>query len=224
MRNAPSIVAAAKLSCLAMLGVATAVMPGCANPSRSRDVSNPQVEATTLARQVCSNCHGISGNSVSPNFPNLAAQTPEYLVAQLKGFRSHDRRDPAGFEYMWGLSRKLTDQQIEGLASYYAGQTLAPSQAAAPSQMLAAGKAVFEEGVPAKNVPACTSCHGASGMGNGSFPRIAGQHADYVVKQLMVFQRTHERAGGLAMEAVAHDLSRDDIESVATYVQSMGRL
>jgi cytochrome c553 len=88
-----------------MLAAAAMLAAGCNHIDRSRDLANPQVSATTLAQQVCSNCHGIAGSAVSPNFPNLAAQVEPYFVAQLKGFRSHNRQDPAGFEYMWGPAR-----------------------------------------------------------------------------------------------------------------------
>jgi len=195
---------------------------GCANPDRSRDVSNPNVSARVLAQQVCSNCHGLAGSAVSPNFPNLAAQTQPYLVAQLKGFRSHHRQDPAGFEYMWGLSRSLSDEQIEGLAAYYAGQHPRHQTIEGADARIAAGKAIFDSGVAAKNIPACSSCHGNEGQGSGTFPRIAGQHADYVVKQLLVFQRTDARPDGAIMKTVAHELAREDIENVAAYVQAIG--
>lgn len=205
---------------LALAGAALAA--GCANPSRSRDLANPDVPAVVLAQQVCSNCHGLSGVSISPNFPILAAQTPQYVAAQLKEFRSHGRADPAGFEYMWGISRKLTDAQIDGLARYYASQAPAhqPSEGSAP--LRGAGRAIFAGGVSAKNIPPCASCHGDKGQGNGAFPRLAGQHADYVEKQLIVFQRTNERPAGAVMKTVAHDLTPENIRSVAAYVQSMG--
>ena len=80
----------------------TALITACTNLPRSRDLANPNVSAITIAQQVCSDCHGVTGNSVSPNFPNLAALTSPYLIGQLKGFRSHNRADLAGFEYMWG--------------------------------------------------------------------------------------------------------------------------
>src|SRR5262249_3745725 len=154
--------------------------------------------------------------------PNLAGQTEPYLVAQLNGFKSHNRQDPAGFEYMWGLSRSLSDEQIRGLAAYYAGQHPERQPLEGAGTRVAAGKALFEGGVPAKNIPACSTCHGDAGQGNGSFPRIAGQHADYVVKQLLVFQRTDERPEGAVMKTVAHELGRDDIENVAAYVKAIG--
>ena len=55
-----------------------------------------------------------------------------------------------------------------------------------------------------------------------NFPRIAGQHADYLVKQLLVFQRTDERPEGSVMKVVAHGLQPQDIENVAAYLQSKG--
>ena len=182
---------------LALAGAGLVV--GCTAPTRSRDLANPSVSALTLAQQVCSNCHGITGNAVSPNFPNLAGQTPAYIAAQLKGFKSHNRQDPAGFEYMWGLSRSLSDEQIDGLASYYASQRPARQPIEGKSSRIASGKTIFETGLPAKSVPACFTCHGSEGQGNATYPRLAGQHADYVVKQLIVFQRTIERRAGIVM-------------------------
>ncbi|MDE3106502.1 MAG: c-type cytochrome, partial [Acidobacteriota bacterium] len=75
---------------------------GCANLQHSRNVADPAVPAKVLAEQVCSTCHGLDGNPVSPAFPRLAAQTPAYLTSQLNNFRGHGRSDPAGSEYMWG--------------------------------------------------------------------------------------------------------------------------
>jgi cytochrome c553 len=210
-------------SILAVLITASALASGCADLSRSRDLGNPKVLPVTLAEQVCSNCHGLSGNSISPNFPNLAGQVEAYSIAQLKGFKSHGRQDPAGFEYMWGLSRSLTDEQIQGLAAYYAAQKPALQRTEDNVDRLAAGKTIFENGVSAKEVPACVGCHGAQGEGMATFPRIAGQHADYLVKQLVVFQRTDERPEGSIMKTVAHALSQQDIENVAAYAQALGR-
>jgi len=210
-----------KSSTLALLITAASLAAGCANPSRSRDLANPSVSATTLAQQVCSNCHGLTGNATSPNFPNLAGQVETYLIAQLNGFKSHGRQDPAGFEYMWGLSRSLTDEQIKGLAAYFAAQEPARQPFKGAASRIEEGKAIFANGVSAKNVPACASCHGPEGKGNPPFPRIAGQHADYVVKQLLVFQRTDERPEGAIMKVVAHNLTRQDIENVAAYLQAL---
>jgi len=206
---------------LAGWAVVACLATGCANEPRSRDTANPSVSGETLALQVCSNCHGVTGNSTSPMFPNLAGQQEAYLVAQLTGFRAHSRRDPAGFEYMWGLSHKLTDRQIKELASYFSGQAPRSRSVEGKQDRIEAGKAIFTGGIPDKAVPPCTSCHGQQGQGNAAFPRIAGQHVDYLVKQLTVFQRTDERPEGAVMKTVAHGLGEQDILAVAEYVQAM---
>ena len=143
------------------------------------------------------------------------------MIAQLKGFRSHNRADPAGFEYMWGLSRSLTDEQITSLATYYSTQSPARSAQKNDASRVSVGKQIFETGVAAKNIPACMSCHGPAAQGNETFPRLAGQHADYVIKQLIVFQRTDERPEGTVMKIIAHDLAPDDIQNLAAYIQSL---
>lgn len=210
-----------KLANLATLVGVAALMLGCGNLERSRDLANPSVSATTLAQQVCSNCHGLTGVAVSPNFPNLAGQVEAYVVAQLKEFKSHSRQDPAGFEYMWGLSRSLTEDQITGLAAYYARQPAARQSVEGDPTRLAPGQSIFSSGVADKGVPACASCHGDRGQGSAKFPRIAGQHADYLVKQLIVFQRTDERPEGSIMKTVAHELTGQNILDVAAYLQAL---
>lgn len=206
-----------RISWLPVLVILVAVS-GCSNIERSRDLMNPNVPPASTAMQVCSICHGVDGNSVSPNFPRLAGQTPGYLVAQLEIFRSHQRADPAGFEYMWGISHHLTDDQIKGLAEYFAKQV---PQANAPvdAQLMAAGKLIFENGVPTKEAPPCIACHGSKGEGIATFPRLANQHQDYLMKQLDVFQRTDERPG-TPMTQITHLLSQQEIKAVAGYLQA----
>jgi len=208
-----------KTSITLAIGLA-AVCAGCATAERSRALGNPATPAPTIAQQVCSNCHGIDGNSVSPNFPRLAAQQEAYIVEQLTGFRSHNRFDPAGFEYMWGLSKHLTDGQIKGLAAYFAAQAPTANVPADPASA-ALGKDIYDHGVASKEIPACVGCHGPQAQGNGAFPRLAGQHADYIVKQLLVFQGTDERPEGAMMKPVAHRLTPDNMQAVASYLQGL---
>jgi cytochrome c553 len=195
---------------------------GCTNLPRSRDLANPDVAGQTLAEQVCSNCHGVTGDSISPNFPNLAAQQEVYLTTQLTSFRSHSRRDPPGYEYMWGISRSLSDKQVHELAVYFSAQHLRARHTEGDAAQIDAGHAIFTSGIAAKGIPPCGSCHGPEAMGNDKYPRLAGQHANYIVKQLTVFQRTDERPEGALMKVVAHELSAADITNVAAYLQSMG--
>lgn len=212
-----------KTATITLVLALAAIGAGCTTTlERSRNLANPNVPAETLAQQVCSNCHHIDGNSISPNFPKLAAQQEEYFIAQLTAFRSHRRDDPPGFEYMWGISRSLTDAQIKGLAAYFAAQK-SVSPGPGDPKLATEGKRIFHEGLPAQGVPPCATCHGDQGQGSGQFPRIANQHSDYVVKQLAVFQRTNERPDGVAMKAITHSLSDKDMEAVAAYLQDMAQ-
>ena len=208
-----------KTTSLTLAIAIAALAASCATTERSRTLNDPTIPAKTTAQQVCSNCHGIDGNSVSPNFPRLAGQQEVYIAEELTDFRSHARSDPPGFEYMWGLSRHLTDDQIRGLAAYFSAQKPVPGAPGEPA-LAARGKDIFEHGVPSKNIPACGSCHGQQGEGAGTFPRIAYQHADYVVKQLLVFQRTDQRPHGVLMKTVSHSLTREEMEAAAAYLQS----
>ena len=199
----------------------TVIAAGCATQS-SRDLADPGVPGKEMAQQVCSMCHGVDGNSINPTFPKLAGQQPEYLAAELKEFRGHDRSDPAGYEYMWGIAKHLTDAQIDQLATYFSQQKNTPDPSG-NAALEAQGKDIFTSGISSAsgNVPACASCHGAEGMGNGMFPRIAGQHADYIVKQIKVFKNTLQRPDGVLMKAITHDLTPAQMEAVAAYVSTM---
>ncbi|MGE5318703.1 MAG: c-type cytochrome [Hyphomicrobiaceae bacterium] len=202
------------------LAIASLAIGGCSNLERSRDLGNPQVQGKTLAMQVCSNCHGMDGNSINPNFPKLAGQQEDYLVAQLTYFRSRNRSDPEGSHYMWGIARKLTDEQIKGLATYFSQQKDAPNVAGDPA-LAAVGKSIFENGIPNEEVAACAGCHGANGMGNGTFPRLAGQHQDYMIKQLHVLSQTDQRPAGAMMKPLVHGLTPKDMVAVTTYLQGI---
>jgi cytochrome c553 len=192
---------------------------GCSSLERSRDLSNPAVTAKTLAQQECSNCHGVDGNSVSPQYPRLAGQQKAYLVSQLRSFRGHQRSDPPGPEMMWGITRGLTDDQINGLAEYFNKQTPLPNAAVDPG-LVPLGKQIYENGIAELQTPACHACHGPNAEGMATFPRLANQHEDYLMNQLHVFQATDFRAG-TPMKEVTHLLTPEHIRAVAAYLQGL---
>lgn len=174
--------------------------------------------AKALATGVCSACHGPEGNSVSPVFPRLAGQQSAYIVLQLDAFRNHERGDPNARAYMWGMSSQLTDSTIKSLADYYAAQKPAPGEQG-DKALMAEGAKIYTQGIAAQSVPACASCHGASGEGAGAFPRLAGQHTDYLVAQLEGFQ-SGTRANAPIMANVVRSMSREQIKAAATYAAS----
>ncbi|MGU7785014.1 c-type cytochrome [Burkholderia sp. PU8-34] len=171
-----------------------------------------------LARQLCATCHGARGHSESPMFPRLSAQTPEYLTVQLKGFREHTRGETHAREYMWGIASRLDDVTIASLADYYSHQEPVHGYTG-NAALMARGKDIFEHGVPDRGTPACASCHGPQGQGAGAFPRLAGQHREYLLRQIEVF-KNGTRANAPVMTAVAHTLDSDDAKAVATWLES----
>jgi cytochrome c553 len=175
--------------------------------------------AERLAATVCSTCHGTGGRSTSPTFPSLAAQTAPYLVEQLKAFRDQTRADPDAQAYMWGMASQLSDESISALAEHYAAQRPASARAA-DTKLEAEGRTIFERGVPEKGIPACATCHGDRAQGNGPFPRLAGQHSEYLLKQLLVIQNVLRLAP--VMHGVIQYLSKDQMHAVAEYLASIG--
>jgi len=181
----------------------------------------PDADARAYAKKVaigtCGTCHGRDGNSTQPKFPRLAGQRPTYLVTQLKGFRAQTRGDPDAISYMWGMASQLDDTTMETLAAYYATQAAQVSPGG-DAALVARGREIYEHGVAAQGVPACSACHGADAHGQQDFPRLAGQHAQYALKQLASFQSSMRNVA--VMHGVAQNLHRDDMQAVAAYLEA----
>jgi cytochrome c553 len=176
-----------------------------------------QAAAAKLAKQECALCHGATGKSISPTFPRLAGQQAEYIKIQLHAFKDQTRKDPDAQAYMWGMASQLNDEVIEALGHYF--QNL-PPMAAKPedAKVAGAGKTIFEDGIPSIGVPACKTCHLAKAQGNGQFPRLAGQHVAYLVKQMRSF-KSGLRASPI-MEPIMHNMTAQQMTEVATYLRS----
>jgi len=167
---------------------------------------------------VCSSCHGMEGRSDNPTFPNLAGQQKAYIENQLRAFRGKTRADPHARTYMFGMAATLDDPTIEGLASFYAAQKPASAIAGDPAQ-IAAGEKIFKSGIASEHVPPCFVCHGKNATGRSVIPRLADQHAAYIVGQLHAFQ-VQSRAN-VTMHANAIGLTGPQIEAIAAYLASL---
>jgi cytochrome c553 len=176
-------------------------------------------DATSLATGVCSACHGAAGISISPVFPNLAGQQAAYTMLQLDAFRSRQRGDPNAQAYMWGMASQLSDETIQALANFYAARKPAKIPPGKNAALLADGKKIYTEGIAAENVPACASCHGVNAEGAAAFPRLAGQHIDYLVAQLEGF-KSGLRANAPIMLGVTKMMSQEEMRAAATYAAS----
>jgi len=172
--------------------------------------------AQRIAITVCGTCHGPRGNSTHPKFPRLAGQNAHYLTAQLKAFRSQTRGDPDAVGYMWGMAGELEDTLLDALAGYYAEQKTEAS-AGRDSALIARGREIYEHGIESQGVPACSACHGPDAHGLQDFPRLAGQHVQYILKQLASFQSNMRNVA--VMHGVAQNLRLSEMQAVAAYLE-----
>jgi cytochrome c553 len=178
------------------------------------DYGDP-AKAQSIANQICAACHGADGNSPLPMNPSLAGQHPEYLFKQLNEFKSGNRNNAVMMAMVAGLSA----EDMRNLSAYYAAQKLREA-AAKDKDLVAHGRKLFRGGNLATGVAACAGCHSPNGAGIPSqYPRLAGQHPEYVVAQLKAF-RAGERANDTnnMMRAVAARLTDKEIAAVAEYL------
>jgi cytochrome c553 len=199
------------LGCLVFLGPSL---------TRSQDIdASSRAAALRVAVGTCANCHGPHGHSFSPKFPVLADQHASYLISQLLAFKAQTRGDADALGYMWGMAAPLDDALIAGLADYYSHQSALPGPAGDPT-LTARGKTLYQDGDSAEGIPPCAACHGSTAAGTDTYPRLAGQHVQYLMKQLRSFQNNMRNVA--VMHGVASGLRRADMEAVATYLQSLG--
>jgi cytochrome c553 len=168
---------------------------------------------------VCASCHGEGGRSTQPGNPRLAGQMAQYTARQLTDFRDQMREEIDPQAYMWGISALLDDDVINKLATYYAEQVPAAGKPGRAKE-IAAGRAIYDNGIESRKIRSCGSCHGDRAEGTAAFPRLAGQHADYTYKQLKVFG-TKLRPHGPLMKKESTGLTSAEMRAVAAYVQSL---
>jgi len=172
-----------------------------------------------IAYGTCSVCHGDDGIAPNVRFPNLAAQTRDYLDLTLKAFRDRTRAEPDARAYMWSIANSLSDETIADVAEYYASLPPAPPSTDASAAEIAEGKEIYDNGIADANVPACGLCHGPMGEGLAAFPRLSGQHPAYLVSQLQVY-RSGERENAI-MNANVANMTDEQMRAVAAYLASL---
>lgn len=160
------------------------------------------------------------GRSKSPAYPSLAGQPAAYTARQLMDFRAQQRAEADSKAYMWGVSALLDDGTIQALAAYYEKQTPPAGRSKAPAALLRTGQKLFQEGSASQGIRACAACHGDHAEGAAGFPRLAGQHADYLVSQLKIFS-TRLRPHGVLMKAETASMTPAQMKAVAAYLQSL---
>ena len=159
---------------------------------------------------VCVECHGPNGNSPSPQFPILAGQTARYLYLQLRDFK--EGRREAGV--MQPLVQNLSREDMLDLAAYFAGQRPLDTKFKVDPAKALRGRKKAEETL-------CTMCHLGGFKGQNEIPRVAGQHHDYIVKQLQDFKAGRRTNDAGNMSSVSKTLVDQDMDDLAHYLAGL---
>ena len=167
---------------------------------------------------MCIGCHGIQGYQASfPEIyrvPKISGQSEKYLVAALNAYKKGERKHPT----MRGIAESLSDQDMADVAAYYEQHGKTDVAVPAPTTADAKVDALLKKG-------ACVSCHGEnfSKPVDPSYPKIAGQHKDFLYVALKSYktenQATWGRSNGV-MGGIAKQFSNAELKALANYVGS----
>jgi len=160
--------------------------------------------------QICAACHGPNGNSTDPQYPILAGQSWRYIYIQLQDFKAGRRKDAQ----MSPMAADLTRDEMIELGNWYAAQKPAPNGFKADGAKVTAGQKKSDEVL-------CPMCHLGGFSGQNEIPRVAGQHYQYVVKQLKDFKAKTRTNDAGNMTSIAATLSDQDIDNLANYVANL---
>ncbi len=169
---------------------------------------------------MCIGCHGIQGYQASfpevHKVPMISGQGAKYIVAALSAYKAGDRKHPT----MRGIADSLSDQDMADIAVYYEAHAKAAAPAAKPARQPSAQvDALLKKG-------ACVSCHGDnfSKPIDPAYPKIAGQHADYLFVALKSYKTEGNanmgRSNGV-MAGIAKQFTNAELKAMAGYVSSL---
>ena len=171
--------------------------------------------AEAIVSNKCFICHGLLGESSSRQYPKLAAQHAQYIAKQLDDFKTGRRKS----DTMRAMASELTAEEMVALGQYFEKQA-SPAVPHADSAIAEAGRSLFLHGNPARNVPACASCHGEKGHGTPLLPRLAGQRPAYLENQLRLFTQRERTNDNAVMHDIAANLKDDDVVALAIFLGS----
>ena len=170
---------------------------------------------------MCIGCHGIEGYQASfPEIykvPKISGQGAKYIVSALNAYKKGERKHPT----MRGIAESLTDQDMAHLAAYYEGHGVVAGAAAAGPATGGSDKAaaLVKKG-------ACVSCHGANFATpiDPTYPKIAGQHADYLFVALKAYKTENNATVGRAngvMAGIAKQFTNAEMKELAGYLSGL---
>jgi cytochrome c553 len=159
---------------------------------------------------VCAACHGADGNSTNPLWPKLAGQTSRYLYLQLRDFKEGRRKDLLMSPMVANLSR----EDMLDLADYFSSQKPASSTYKVDGAKVAEGKKIADNAL-------CPMCHLGGFSGQNEIPVVAGQHYEYIVKQLKDFRARNRTNDAGNMTAYTQGVTDAQIDALAQYITNL---
>lgn len=191
----------------------------CFLPASAQDVKPGDAKAGEKKIAMCIGCHGIPDYKADfpevHRVPMISGQNAKYIVAALHAYKKGDRKHPT----MRGLAGSLSDQDMADIAAYYethGGKADVPAQLPAPSAKV---QALLNKGI-------CVSCHGAnlSTPIDPSYPKLGGQHRDYLYVALKSYQTEGNAKVGRSnaiMAAQVKAFSHAELKELADYIGSL---
>jgi cytochrome c553 len=208
---------------LVLLATTGAVAVALSTQAQTKAPAKPDpARGQQIASQVCVACHNADGNSTIPGNPRLAQQHAGYLYKQLSDYSTQPGHAKPAREnaVMNGFASQLSDADKRSLAAWFSSQAAKPGFASSKDN-LELGQRIWRAGIPEKSVPACGGCHGPAGSGIPvQYPRLAGQHAEYLETTLKAF-RDGTRHNNVPMQQIAARLSDAEIRAVVDFAQGL---
>jgi len=203
------------LSMLALVAAVATVAPAAAQDAKPGDQKAGEIKAS-----MCIGCHNIPGYQASfPEIykvPKIAGQGAKYISSALAAYRKGDRKHPT----MRAIAITLNDQDIADVAAFYEGLG---KDASAPAKTDMKPPADVEKLLAKAN---CASCHGADYNSpiDPTYPKLAGQHADYLYAALKAYQvdkNPHVGRNNAIMSGMARQYTHAELRQLAAYFASL---
>src|SRR5450830_761295 len=199
MKLIATLLSAAMLAASAFSAFAAEEKPAAA--------AKPDLVKGEASFATCAACHGADGNSGTPAYPKLAQQYPDYLVKQLREFKSGQRANAV----MSGMVAALSEDDMKNIAAWVAKN----------KDLVTLGERIYRGGIADRQIAACAGCHSPNGAGiPAQYPRLAGQQSEYTAAQLTAF-RDGVRKNSIQMTGVAAKLNDREIKAVADYIAGL---
>lgn len=162
-----------------------------------------------LAEQMCVACHGPK-KTLNNETPILSGQTWQYLYFQMRDFKRGRRTN----EFMSPIMKDMSKEDMYNLAAFYTASKYQSDNEEGDPALIDKGRKIADDAL-------CTMCHLGSFKGQNEVPRVAGQNYSYIVKQLLAFKNKERTNDAGTMTAYISNMSKEQIEAVASYVANL---